>query len=379
MRIRLRAQGGEEVVTLRNNPWGDFGDVLRSNGTDVRWGGWRVVTLCLALEVSLVASDAPGYRVEGVLSTTVVREGQGTLSSNQVPFLVEVVGGAWRLVIGIDSHSQSKATREIVSDGMDTVEVLRGSGVGGKVLPAVMHRDGFPGLGYYPDIVWLAYASAPYLSQGRPLPAPWLSVRHDARAWSYEARVTTNQELPGLPARIEFLTKPKRTFALLSASPPGDSEPVRAGEYRVSATTNLGGLAIPTQFELSLFPIPGPPQKGKPTVIATNLATTMVIGVATQITACAKAPAWPALEGVASVSDRRFRSSRHRIEAIRYNVTNHWLIDTNDVALGSLFERKKKEVPWMVSHRGWGIGGICFLAVAPFLGWWFIFQKSKRT
>jgi hypothetical protein len=202
-----------------------------------------------------------------------------------------------------------------------------------------------------------------------------MSRRFEPIAYAFEVKASTFDSEPHLPSKVLFVSrkapadKALRNHALeiesVSASLLGrwkqqlrriqDGE--LQAEYTVREGTNWGGFYLPVRFDLTVMQRfenlvvvttnEATLKRVIHTIPATNMPNAQFVGTL-QALEFKQAPlAWPSARHMVSVADRRFRSERQGIDHIKYNVTNEWILNTNDARLVRLFTEKRKAAPFL--------------------------------
>lgn len=370
---------------------------------------WLLVTMSVsaASQAAVIGTgEEVGFEVVGTVSSRVFKSTGVEVGTNYCGFHLEVMGSAWHLTINFKGPAMDGKREEFSCDGTNVVDAFFDPSASRFALPVTIQRDGFPTLGYYPDFVWLAYASSDYLDRNQPLYAPWISARDDPRAYLFDANVSRFDEAPRLPSEIEYIVKRSRVKAAIrnpvlklegvsdiamrqrKLTIPQNKDGFRAVQYRVTATTNVGPFVIPLHFEFLNYYDHGPVKIGDrgqvlgPIDYKTNSIAAIISGDADSVRLIEARPQWPELRGLAGVVDRRFQSRRQGIDSIQYFVTNKWIIDVNDTRLITLFNDKKHAAPFITFASlkevlFWIVFG--FVAALPATVWWLAKMRPKHA
>jgi hypothetical protein len=234
--------------------------------------------------------------------------------------------------------------------------------------------------GAYPvALPWLAYASSSICESNIEFPVPWSDPRNDPYATAFEPEVRLSTNSPYLPENVTFvLTKERAEKAGTNPWLPTEGislsdrqfrkdwmpkEPIgfTGGVYRVTSSTNLQGLTLPTAFELVKFrqAVRRSATSTNSPIAAIYSGTNIIITMLDPTTISPKTSDKPIY-----VMDMRFQDSNLNINYIGYFITNQWITDTNSIGLQRLFVLKKKSIPyfdWKLLRRNWKFIGIYLL------------------
>lgn len=200
---------------------------------------------------------------------------------------------------------------------------------------------------------WLAFCSGGYLAQPErivPFPSGW--TRHLPNAFGYEDKTTLLPGGLGLPLTCELYASSERftsspfderlartdTILRIRSHPRGI---VKNGllqfQYRVTASTNLQGRVVPSEFQFTEF---RPTQDNNLGVKLKGFGRVLHFKVVSSM------PHLRVEESKAVITDYRFRSQRRLLDSISYEKPRGQSISSiDDTNLQTLFLEAEKERP----------------------------------
>lgn len=242
------------------------------------------------------------------------------------------------------------------------------------------------------NLPWLAYCSGSYLENTNNLiPIPGDSIRHSPAALGYIARTERFAEAPRLPSRVELraseslmASSARRPLLIRSKAkaatrthPSHFAASIKDGllqcEYRVTGTTNLNGLIIPTDFRMVQY-APSKTASLKPRMEVTGKL--IALRPATSI------PQWPIYSDATNymVTDLRFRDEAKLLDAITYRTGDPDILPTNTPALQGAFALALAAAPEDPADKAWPksfvVSFILLLLVTPAV--WLFYRGARR-
>lgn len=200
-------------------------------------------------------------------------------------------------------------------------------------------------------LIWLAFASKPYLAslETNRIPAIWLSSRMAPMAYAFDCLIDPPTSGTAYPECITFRTSPldKRVYDAilpldvpntesfkkhttrmidgLSFLPPGQT----AAVFRADQFKTISEVHVPMRFNLEVYN----PGYGIPPL--SNLVAERFQGTVTNVTEYTGSVAKPKIVGKLSVTDNRFRyrDKKLAINSLRYQITNQTWLSKSDPSL----------------------------------------------
>lgn len=347
---------------------------------------WRTFTILRGVLATVLActgasaSVTDAFYVTGILHCVFYRSSGVNLTNQTLPFEIRVAGHKWQL----RDYELSGAHWTRGSDGVHIYHVFQ-DGEAARPFDAGMVQDGPMPLGGYPSALpWLAFASSSLFEDANAhLPfAPWADPYFEPAVCAYGCRVWLCAEPPYLPEAINFsvtaeavdrfraspyLIREGKSLSDIQAQVMRvQSQPsgFKGGTYRVKQWTNVSGLKLPLAFELLSLRPPVHAGRGSNSPVAARFTGS---GIAYRRDAMTDA--LPAIHSKpVSVIDLRIRSAIPPIDAIRYPVTNAWIMDTNAPYLRAVILEKRASVSRylaMPRRRFWVLAALAALAMLP--------------
>jgi len=341
--------------------------------TELLGGFARRVRMCSLLVVSIALIEGRGlaheYRVEGIIENSYSGSVNTDLETRSYPFVVTVKGTGWQ----IKSLYEGDNYDVLGCDGTNVFEILhdfpkfipgRKGKVGGLQNSADLahpQMEGFPACitkGTQPidsswnvQVPWFALASGEAISRGARVLPPLYSPRVDALGNIVSPQITAGVLPPFLPRTATFtvsgeLKKRIDDSPFLSCEPQNRkllklipeelrrySDGQLMAEYLVISSTNVGGLEIPTQFELSRYAYS---KRNK----TQRLATVKYRGKVSAISLTVEEPMLPVISDKLFVTDRRVQNRADRIDYVSYELTNNSWPAQDSAIVTSAYARK---------------------------------------
>lgn len=311
-----------------------------------------------------------------------------------------IFGPNWFSLYGCDGANVYSVLYDPNPEGDDKRDPLRP-----RYIPGAITKGPFPvGAAWYTTIPWFALLSDNSIGDGDTvLPALWANFRVDLSAHIYDLAQTALNSSPALPASATWTFSRKRlkhadrNELLAREGVPRSIRDMNAmaqsefstllgdeptGEYTVTVVTNVYGMQLPLEFELSRYYTQVRNRRG--TNGASNPTATHQLyhGQIKRYWSEELASYVPDLLDPVSVADWRFRHDRRLLDYIRYSVTNGAWPNVDDPRLLALYQEKLSRSPrlWISSARH-AVALLLVLAVfvAPAAIWFVNRRRAYRT
>lgn len=323
----------------------------------------------------------PGFHVTGILHAAYIGPSNIVKATQTWPFSLSVQSNRWEC----QTTWTNGVVEHIAGDGANTImwhespEPLEPFPLEG-VVPATVSASAFPLMGPPGTVLWMAFASTPFLDKGSPLPRPIGAARMMAGVFMVKAQVDRHPGPPRLPRRIVFrVDGSKRSEALrnpftrLENTNPDEwyeqrrftrerqrADGATSAIYEVLSWTNVGPFAVPSKGRLVGFRASGRWKRAQEHVFTVREARLLETPLQ-----------WPSKPRRWDIVDTRFRSWRQGIDHIFYS-TNRLFPSVDDPRLVELFEQKKRSAPFVRLDIVWewlvrGLFLVLFLA--PLVVW----------
>lgn len=306
------------------------------------------------------------FEVSGFLNCQFFRN-DGSLFTNQLlKFEMRITGDQWQI-----KNFEGDSYWERSCDGTNIYHYFKDKettlpGYGGFVESGTIPSGGYP-----VALPWLAYASSSACKNKTEFPAPWSDPRNDPYACAFEPVVHVSTNSPFLPESVIFvLTKELAAKAGVNPWLPKEGislsdrqfrknwmpkEPIgfTGGIYRVVSSTNIQGLSLANSFELLKYR-----QAYRRSATSSNSPIAAIYSSTNVfIRPLEPTPITPVTsDKPIFVMDMRFQDGKLNINYISYFITNRWITDQNSAELQTLFDLKKKSIPffdWKSLSRNW--------------------------
>jgi hypothetical protein len=350
--MRKRKSGAELVSIVRTGTCSARPKMTRGEGDPLpsRALGALVALLNLTFLASTTCLASPTrFEVEGSMDCYWYDLAGELTMSGSLPFTVVVSNEHWRVFL---FESRPGFYHEAGSDGTDNYYILhspyavRPDGqplkAQGPVASGVLGRGCFPSSAQVSGIkvLWLAYASAPYLDAGSNIwmPAVWPMYRTEPESFIYDLALSRDTRPPHLPAAVDFVADDKlieaapRRPELLHEDEGWSRSPASpgvqalkffyggflGGRYAVQEATNASGISLPARAIFQRYHLLNKPDARHLPFEVFQIVTKSVV---------ADADVWLSLQATQKVSfadyrvmDYRLRTNGSPVDYVLYTI-----------------------------------------------------------
>lgn len=291
------------------------------------------------------------YTTEGNLHYKILDQQGNETYGLYMHFVASVSNRSWhmRTDFKADSSGLLGNSEESGCDGTNVFTVLHSPQVSHLATPGRVSQDGlYPShLSPHSRVIWLALASSDFLAEitNREMIAPWSPA---GSGQSLHFRLASTLPASGLPrdlifdslAEIVEVNRQTKKQSRIRTN-------YTAANYAVIATTNLGDILLPREFELMRFFEPQLQSELEALPRSMNVYRAEI----TSLRALGPESILPKIARPTHVIDGRFRDTQGMVSSIRHTITNNVWPDRDDKALQALFKRDVQRANANVTPR----------------------------